>query len=249
MACLPNLVALGVGYPQYQNHDQPHESYHLPSTPLPHLQQLMIQTAFFDVSDADELWNWTCSLIPHEGSLQSFSLESHTEIVIPLSFVTRLIRRHGWSLTQFRSGFAQATPEVLIYLCRNCPNLALLGCPVVSVDMVRQVLSIPSAVTNCLLASDRKSYRTRQEPSYIPMCLVDPSWCRGYHAYVLWLPDRRGTLQCGGSKDMDASTWIEIANDYAWGHFLLCKWVFWPKILSVMSCLLYLLGKMGARDA
>ena len=87
MACLPNLIVLDTDYLQYGN-------YPFPSTPLPHLQQLTIRTSPLPASGSDELWNWTCSLIPHEGSLQSFSLVSF-EIEIPLSFITRLIRRHG----------------------------------------------------------------------------------------------------------------------------------------------------------
>jgi len=171
MACLPNLIALDTDY-------EPHGNYHSPSTPLPRLQQLMIRVNSVDASGVDELWNWTCSLIPHEGSLQSFSLVTF-EIVVPLSFVTRLIRRHGLSLTQF-CVVAQVTPEVLTYLCCECPDLALLKCSVPMVDMVRQVLTIPSALTNRLLANDYKSYRTRQEPSYTPVSHVDPRWCCGY---------------------------------------------------------------------
>ena len=34
---------------------------------------------------------------------------------------------------------------------------------------------IPNTITKCLLANDRKSYRTRQQPSYTPVSLVDPS--------------------------------------------------------------------------
>ena len=172
ITCLPNLIALDMDY-------QRHGSYPLPSMPLPHLQQLTIRANSVDASGLVELWNWTCSLIPHEGSLQSFSLVSFT-IVIPLPFITRLICRHGRSLTQFCVGSAQVTPEVMTYLCRDCPALASLECSVVNLDMVRQVFSIPSAITKCLLANDRKSYRARQEPSYTPVCLVDPSLCRGY---------------------------------------------------------------------
>ena len=162
MACLPNLIALDTDF-------RPHGNYHFPSTPLPHLQQLTIRVNLIDASKVDELWNWTCSLIPHEGSLQFFSLVSfEVEVAIPMSFATRLIRRHGLSLTQFRV-VALVTPEVLTYLCRECPDLALLECSVESVDMVRQVLSIPSAIKNRSLANDRKSYRTRQEPSYTPL--------------------------------------------------------------------------------
>ena len=182
MACLPKLIVLDTDY-----HIQQHGNYHLPSTPLPHLQWLTIRVSSEDASGADELWNWTCSLIPHEGSLQSFSLMSFT-ITTPLSFVTRLIRRHGWSLTQFRVGLVQVALEVLIYLCRDCPDLALLECSVARVDTVRlEVLSIPSAITKRFLANDRKSYRTRQEPPYTPVCLVDPSWCHGYGTWVLRL--------------------------------------------------------------
>ena len=177
LACLPNLIALDAGYYRQCG------NYDLPLTPLPHLQQLTIQACSQDASGFDELWNWTCSLIPHEGSLQSFSL-MFSKIAIPLSFITRLIRSHGCSLTQFHVGSAQVTPEVLIYLCRDCPALAMLGCSVASLDMVRQVLSIPSAITKCLLANDRKSCRTRQEPSYTPVCLVpDPSWCLWFRGY------------------------------------------------------------------
>jgi len=169
MACLPNLIALDTNYEQHGN-------YHLPSTPLPHLQRLRIQARSVDASESGDLWNWLCSLIPHEASLQSFSLTS--KFAIPLSFVTRLIRRHGQSLTQFHV-FARVTPEVLVYLGRNCLALTSLVCSVASADMVRQVLSIPSVITKRLLANDRKSYRTRQEPSYSPVHLVDRNWCHG----------------------------------------------------------------------
>jgi len=169
MACLPNLVGLSVDY----------ESYHLPSTPLPHLQRLVVTTTLLDDSGTDELWNWTCSLIPHEGSLQSFSLLSY-KFTIPLSFVTRLIRRHGQSLTHFRADTAQVSHEVLVYLCRDCPALELLECSVASADVVRQVVYLPSVIGKRLLANDCKSYRTCQEPSCNPLYLVDPSWCHGY---------------------------------------------------------------------
>jgi len=140
MACLPNLIALDTDY-------RPHGNYHLPSTPLPHLQQLTIRASSVNAPGADELGDWTCSLTPHEGSLQSFSLVSF-EIAISLSFVTRLIRRQGWSLTQFRVGSAQVTPEVLIYLCRDCPDLALVECSVPGVDMVGQVFSFRMHLQN-----------------------------------------------------------------------------------------------------
>ena len=97
------------------------------------------------------------------------------EIEIPLSFITRLIRRHGRSLTEFCVDSAYITPEALTYLCRDCLALVLLECSIESGDTVRQVLSIPSAITKHLLANDRKSYRTCQEPSYTPVHLVAPS--------------------------------------------------------------------------
>ena len=165
MACLPNLIELDTDYLQDGN-------YPLPSMPLPRLQKLTIRPNSATTSVSD-VCNWACSLIPHEGPLQSFTL-SFT-ITIPLSFVTHLICRHGRSLTEFCVGFAQVTPEVLTYLCRNCPALELLKCSVPNSDMVRQVLSIPSAITKRLLANNRKSYRTRQEPSDTPVCLVGPS--------------------------------------------------------------------------
>lgn len=134
MACLPNLISLDTEYEQHGN-------YRLPSTPLPRLQRLTIRTSSVDVFGPDKLWLWTCSLIPHEGSLQSFSLESFAiqgQIAIPLAFVTRLIRRHGRSLTQFRVGIAQVAPEALVYLCLDCPALESLECSVASADVVRQ---------------------------------------------------------------------------------------------------------------
>ena len=169
MACLPNLTTLDTDYREQG-------SYQLPSTSLPHLQQLTIRARYSYATD--ELWNRTYSLIPHEGSLQSFSLMSN-DIAIPLSFVTRLIRGHGWTLTQFRAGSAQVPAEVMIYLCRDCPALVLLECSVVRLDLVRQVLSNPSAITKRLLANDRQSYRTCQEPLYTPAHPMDPSWFRG----------------------------------------------------------------------
>ena len=172
MACLPNLIVLDTDYLEHGN-------YPLPSTPLPHLQRLSIQAKTVDDLVSDALWDWTSSLVPHEGSLQSLSLVSF-EISIPPAFITCLIRRHGWSLTQFCVGSAQVTTEVMIYLCRDCPALAILECSVASLDMVCQALSIRSAFTKCLLANNRKSYRTCQEPLVTPVCLVDPSWCRGY---------------------------------------------------------------------
>ena len=167
MTCLPNLITLDTDY-------RHHKNYHFPSTLLPRLQQLTIRAGSVDASGSDELWNWTCSLIPHEESLQSFSLVSK-DIAISLSFVTRLIRGHGRSLTKFCVGSARVTPEVMIYLCRNCPALVLLECSIASFDLVRQVLSIPNAIMKPLLANDRQSYRTCQEPWYTPAHVVDPS--------------------------------------------------------------------------
>jgi len=141
MACLPNLIALDTNY--YERHG----NYPLPSTPLPRLQWLTIRAGSVDDCRADELWDWTRSLIPHKGSLQSFSLVSF-DITTSLAFVTRLIRRHGQSLTQFRVGLAPVTPEVLIYLCSNCPGLALLQCSVVGVDTVGQALSFRMQLRN-----------------------------------------------------------------------------------------------------
>ncbi|KAL4079121.1 hypothetical protein J3A83DRAFT_4356105 [Scleroderma citrinum] len=131
MACLPNLIALDTEF-------QRHGNYHLPSTPLPRLQRLTIRTSSVDVFGPDQLWNWTCSLIPYEGSLQSFSLGSFAvqgRIAIPQSFVTRLLRRHGKSLVQFIVGIAEITPDSLIYLCLDCPSLESLECSVASADM------------------------------------------------------------------------------------------------------------------
>ena len=175
MVCLPNLTELLTVY----HH---HAHYPFPSTPLPRLQWLTIRMSSVDVFAPEQLWDWICSLVPHEGSLLSFSLLSfliQEQIAIPLSFVTRLIRKHGQSLTQFHV-VAYVTHEALVYLCRDCPALTSLECSVASLDMVRQVLSIPSVIAKRLLANDRKSYRTRQEPSYTPVRLVDPGWCRGY---------------------------------------------------------------------
>ena len=172
MACLPKLIALDTEYQQHGN-------YHLPSTPLPHLQRLTIRTSSVDVLGPEQLWNWICSLIPYEGSLLSFSLGSFAIqglIAIPLSFVTRLIRRHGQSLTRFRVGIAQVTHEALVYLCRDCPALASLECSVASANVVRQVVYLPSIITKRLLGNDRKSYRTRQESLHTPVIrLVDTS--------------------------------------------------------------------------
>jgi len=170
MACLPKLIALDTEYQKPGN-------YHLPSTPLPRLQRLTIRMSSVDVFGPEQLWNWTCSLIPHEGSLLSFSLGSFAiqgQIAIPLSFVTRLIRRHGQSLTWFRVGTAQVTPEALVYLCRDCLALTSLECSVASANVVRQVVYFASVILKRLLGNDRKSYRTRQEPSHTPVIrLVD----------------------------------------------------------------------------
>ena len=142
MACLPNLIALETDYQEQGN-------FPFPSTPLPHLQQLTIvrptPSSLCDFG-TDELWNWTSSLIPHEGSLQSFSLVSF-EIAIPLSFIACLVHGHGWSLTEFCVDSAYITPEALTYPCRDCLALVLLKCSMESSDVVRQVLSILSAIT------------------------------------------------------------------------------------------------------
>ncbi|KIM66131.1 hypothetical protein SCLCIDRAFT_1211367 [Scleroderma citrinum Foug A] len=155
ITCLPNLIALDMDY-------QRHGNYPLPSMPLPHLQQLTIRANSVDASGLVELWNWTCSLIPHEGSLQSFSLVSFT-IVIPLPFITRLICRHGRSLTQFCVGSAQVTPEVMTYLCRDCPALASLECSVVNLDMQTIAKAIEPA----------KNLHTLQFVLWIQACAAD----------------------------------------------------------------------------
>ncbi|KIM66140.1 hypothetical protein SCLCIDRAFT_1152588, partial [Scleroderma citrinum Foug A] len=130
MACLPNLIVLEMDYQEQGN-------FPFPSTPLPHLQQLtIVQPTSSSLCDfgTDELWNWTSSLIPHEGSLQSFSLVSF-EIVIPLSFIACLVHGHGWSLTEFCVDSAYITPKALTYPCRNCLALVLLKCSMESSDV------------------------------------------------------------------------------------------------------------------
>ncbi|KAG6329402.1 hypothetical protein ID866_9686 [Astraeus odoratus] len=131
MACLPKLIALDTEYHSQGNSRSSSKS-------LPRLQRLTIRTSSVDVLGPERLWSWTCSLIPHEGSLQSFSLSSFAvqgQIAIPHAFIARLIRMHGTTLKQFTVGEAQVDYDSLVYLCNSCRSLESLECTVASPDV------------------------------------------------------------------------------------------------------------------
>ncbi|KAF9228477.1 hypothetical protein BS17DRAFT_793184 [Gyrodon lividus] len=131
MACLPNLIALDTEYLGSGN-------YRVPSTPLPALQQLTVRSGSVDVLGPEQLWTWTRSLLPHLGSLQSFTLNSfavHGQMTIPLAFIVSLASSQRNSLREFVAGVAQLTLDSVSHLCLNCPILETLACSVASPDV------------------------------------------------------------------------------------------------------------------
>ncbi|KIJ66011.1 hypothetical protein HYDPIDRAFT_151768 [Hydnomerulius pinastri MD-312] len=131
MACLPNLIALDAEYLGSGN-------YRAPLTPLPALQRLTVRTGSLDVLGPEQLWTWTRSLIPHRGSLQSFTLNSfavHGQMSIPRPFLVSLTGRHGESLKELVAGVAQLTLASISLLCAKCPALETLVCSVASPDV------------------------------------------------------------------------------------------------------------------
>ena len=132
MGCLPNLVALDTEYLGYGN-------YRVPSTPLPALEQLTVRTGSVDVLGPARLWTWTRSLLPHVGSLKSFTLNSfsiHGRMAIPWPFVVFLATKQGQSLEELIIGAATLNLDSLSRLCLKCPALKTVHCTVASPDVV-----------------------------------------------------------------------------------------------------------------
>ncbi|KAH0829117.1 hypothetical protein J3R83DRAFT_2593 [Lanmaoa asiatica] len=140
MGCLPNLIALDTEYLGSGN-------YRVSSTPLPALEQLTVRSGSVDILGPDKLWTWTRSLLPHVGSLKSFSLNSFTvfgRVAIPWPFVVFLATKQGQSLEELIVGAALLTLDFLSQLCLKCPALKTVHCTVASPD----VESIAKAISS-----------------------------------------------------------------------------------------------------
>ena len=143
MGCLPNLVALDTEYLGSGN-------YRVPSTPLPALEQLTVRTGSVDVLGPDRLWTWTRSLLPHVGSLKSFTLNSFSiygRMAIPWPFVVFLATKQGQSLEELIIGVAMLSLDSLSQLCLKCCALETVHCTVASPDVV----GLSPRVARCML--------------------------------------------------------------------------------------------------
>ncbi|KAG9312161.1 hypothetical protein JVU11DRAFT_7451 [Chiua virens] len=132
IGCLPNLIALDTEYLGSGN-------YRVPSTPLPALEQLIVRTESVDILGPDLLWTWTRSLLPHVGSLKSFTLNSFSvsgRMAIPWPFVVFLTTKQGQSLEELSVGIALLNLDSLSQLCLKCPSLSTVHCTVASPDVV-----------------------------------------------------------------------------------------------------------------
>ncbi|EIW80558.1 hypothetical protein CONPUDRAFT_105602 [Coniophora puteana RWD-64-598 SS2] len=140
VACLPSLVALDTEYLSPG-------IYRSPLTPLPRLKRLTVRTGSLDVLGPQSLWPWTNALIPHQGTLETFTLSSfavHGQMPVNPAFMNRLIEKHGSSLRDFNVGMTQLTLDMVHSLCLKCRELRALVCSVASPD----VESIERATVN-----------------------------------------------------------------------------------------------------
>ncbi|KAI9568831.1 hypothetical protein HD554DRAFT_2204841 [Boletus coccyginus] len=140
MGCLPNLVALDMEYLGSGN-------YRVPSTPLPALEHLTVRAGSVDILGPDRLWTWTRSLLPHVGSLESFTLHSFSvygRVAIPWPFIVFLATKQGQSLEELIVGAVMLNLDSLSQLCLKCPALRTIHCTVASPD----VESISKAISN-----------------------------------------------------------------------------------------------------
>lgn len=138
MGSLPNLTALDTEYSGSGN-------YHLPSTPLPALEQLTVRTGSVDIFGPDRLWTWTRSLLPYVGSLKSFTLNSFSvygRMAIPWPFIIFLATKQGQSLEELIIGTAMLNLDSLSQFCLKCPVLRTVDGTVASPDVV----SLPRVV-------------------------------------------------------------------------------------------------------
>ena len=177
MGCLPNLVALDTEYLGSGN-------YRVPSTPLPALEQLTVRTGSVDVLGPDRLWTWTRSLLPHVGSLKSFTLNSFSvygRMAIPWPFVVFLATKQGQSLEELIIGVAMLSLDSLSQLCLKCCALETVHCTVASPDVV----GLSPRVVRCMLMLtshspeiNRQSHKQRKLPPH-PQSRshVDREWC------------------------------------------------------------------------
>lgn len=132
MGCLPNLVALDMEYLGSGN-------YRVPSTPLPALEHLTVRAGSVDILGPDRLWTWTRSLLPHVGSLKSFTLHSFSvygRVAIPWPFIVFLATKQGQSLEELTVGAVMLNLDSLSQLCLKCPALRTIHCTVASPDVV-----------------------------------------------------------------------------------------------------------------
>ena len=173
MGCLPNLVALDTEYLGSGN-------YRVPSTPLPALEQLTVRTGSVDILGPDRLWTWTRSLLPHVGSLRSFTFNSFSvygRIAIPWPFVVFLTTKQGQSLQELIARIALLNLDALSQLCLKCPALRTIHCAVASPDVVR----LSSHVFECM------SVLTCYSQESIAKAVSSGNALRTLSLHVMWI--------------------------------------------------------------